>query len=219
MSERRRPDSVALLGFCFDQLLRGGLRGVWVRGALPNGACVWAANHHSWWDGFVANGVLRQAGQQPALAMDGANLDRFGFLGKLGALPVERPRLALTTLQGGRSLIIFPEAQLRSPGALGPVAPGASWLAHRAGVPLAIAATRVVLRGHQKPEAYVDLTVSPVLEVGAELGARLQQLDCELAESDPLLPLPAFRQVVAGRLSWDERIDRWAAPSVLRRAR
>ena len=196
----------AALGFCFEQLLKGGLRGVWVRGAAPSGGALWAANHHSWWDGFVANAVLLHAGQRPSLVMDEDNLRRFSFLGDAGALPTGRPRAALAALQQGRTVIIFPESQLRPAGPLGPVAPGASWLARRAGVPLVVAATRVVLRGQQKPEAYVDIRASPPDEVAVQLSCSLRALDTELGGSDPMVPLPGFDLVVPGRPSWDERI-------------
>ncbi len=210
MSRYTRPAAAAVLGFCFDQLVIGGLRGVWVRGALPPGGCVWAANHHSWWDGFVANSALREAGRTPALTMDAANLRRFAFLSNLGALPADRPRVALASLAAGHTLIVFPEAELRAAGPLGPVAPGAAWLADKAAVPLVLAATRIVLRGQQKAEAYIDLTVSESHRVERELAARLMQLDTELASNDPRSPLPSFRRVVAGRRSWDERINHWS---------
>jgi 1-acyl-sn-glycerol-3-phosphate acyltransferase len=201
----------AAFGFFFDQLVRGGLRGVWVRGAVPTGGAVWAANHHSWWDGFVANAVLREGGHRPSLVMDADNLSRFSFLGDLGALPADQPRAAVSALRDGRTVIIFPEADLRAPGPLGPLAPGAEWLARRGGVPLVLAATRIVMRGQQKPEAYVDLRPGDPGGISAPLAGALRDLDAELADGDPRQPLPGFELVVAGRSSWDERIARASA--------
>lgn len=199
---------VAALGFCFDQLVRGGLRGIWLRGTIPSGGALWAANHHSWWDGFVANAILRHAGHQPSLVMDADNLHKFSFLKDLGALPADQPRTALAALRAGRTVIIFPEAELRAAGPLGPLAPGAAWLAGRSGAPLVLAATRIVLRGHQKPEAYVDVSLSADGDVADHLARRLRDLDVELAENDPRQTLPDFDLVVPGRGSWDERITR-----------
>lgn len=210
MRTLRERGRTAAFDFCFDQLVAGGLRGVWVRGSLPGPGCVWAANHHSWWDGFVADAVLRDAGHASALVMDAENLRRFAFLGPLGAVPADRPRAALQALRARRTLIIFPEGRLRTPGPLGSVAPGAAWLAAQAGVPLVAAAVRVVLRAQQKPEAYVDLTVCTA-GVAQPLAERLHLVDVELAASDPQLPLLGFSRVVTGRPSWDERIGRWAA--------
>ena len=201
----------ATFGFFFDQLVRGGLRGVWLRGSAPTGGAVWAANHHSWWDGFVANAVLRDLGHRPALVMDAENLGRFGFLRDLGALPADQPRTALTALREGHTVIIFPEGELRTPGPLGPLAPGAAWLSRVSGKPLVLAATRIVLRGDQKAEAYVDVGISEHDDLASELAGRLQQLDKELVSNDPRQPLPGFEQVVRGRSSWDERITRMSS--------
>jgi hypothetical protein len=194
-------------------MLRGGLRGVWRRGALPppDGA-LWVANHHSWWDGFVANAVLRHAGHRPALVMDADNLQTFRFLEDIGALPADQPRRALAALRDGRTVIIFPEGELRPTGPLGPVAAGATWLARRGAVPVVLAATRVVLRGQQKPEAYVDLHLAAAdVDLGEELAGLLRRLDDELSSGDPRQPLPGFSLVVPGRSSWDERISRVSA--------
>ena len=202
--------------FGLDQLVRRGVRGIWVRGALPAGPVVWAANHHSWWDGFLAASVLRQWHRAPALLMDAENLTAFGFLRRAGVVGATEPRAALGALAAGRVLIVFPEAELRSAGPLGPLAPGAAWLARRAPAALVCAAVRVVMRGHQWGEVYVDLTTVPADGSLADvLGTRLAELDAELLAGDPRRPLPGFELVVAGRHSWDERISRFS--SVIRR--
>ena len=36
--------------------------------------------------------------------------------------------------------------------------------------------------------------------------------DAAIAGADPRAPVPGFVQVLPGRRSWDERIDRWARP-------
>jgi 1-acyl-sn-glycerol-3-phosphate acyltransferase len=208
---RHLPTAGDALNFCFKQLVQGGLRGVWTRGEIPSGPCVWAANHHSWWDGFVSNAVLRHAGHSPVLLMDAANLERFAFLKKTGAIPTDRPRAALAALAAGRTLIIFPEGELRAPGLLAPVAPGAAWLASHAGVPIIAAATRIVLRGHQIPEAYQIVRPSTGMTLAADLDSGLQALDAALTSADPREPLPDFAVAITGRGSWEERITRWAA--------
>ena len=204
------------LDFGLTQLVRRGLRGVWVRGELPRSGALWAANHHSWWDGFVAAAVLRAEHRPAALLMDEENLRAFRFLRSAGAIPAQRPREALRLLRAGRVLVIFPEGELRSPGPLGPLARGAAWLGQRAPAAVVPVAVRVVNRGHQYPEAIVDIS-SPVApaELPAVLAARLGELDTAIQHSDPRRPVPGFRYAVAGRPSWDERISRWAA--VIRR--
>jgi 1-acyl-sn-glycerol-3-phosphate acyltransferase len=75
-------------------------------------------------------------------------------------------------------------------------------------VPVAV---RVISRGHQYPEALVDICpeVAPA-DLTATLALRLGELDSALLHADPRLPVPGFRRAVAGRASWDERISRWA---------
>lgn len=193
------------------QLVRRGLRGVWVRGRLPDGPVIWAANHHSWWDGFVANVLIQQAHRTPALLMDGDNLDRFRFLSSIGVVSVRRPRQALQLLREGRVLVVFPEGDLRAPGPLGEVARGAGWFADQGPAALVPVALRVVNRGHQYAEVLVDLG-PPVssAELAPALAQRLLDLDRAVLQADPRLPLPGFGLAVPGRPSWDERIGRWS---------
>ena len=134
------------------------------------------------------------------------------FLAPLGVIPASRPRQALQALRQGRVLVIYPEAELRPPGPVGgALAPGAAWLARQAPAPLLPVAVRVVARGHQYAEALVDIgPACPPGELAAELAGRVAALDAELATGDPREPLPGFDRVLAGRLSWDERIDRWS---------
>jgi len=209
---QRTPLPARALGLGFEQLVRRGLRGVWLRGQLPPGGCVWAANHHSWWDGFLAAAVLRRQQRPAALLMDGANLSDYRFFAGLGVISTDRPRQALQSLRQGRVLVIYPEAELRPAGRLGELAPGAAWLARRAPAPLLPVAVRVVARGHQYAEALIDIgDPCPPEELPSELAGRLAGLDAALAEADPREPLPGFSAAVAGRRSWDERIDRWSA--------
>lgn len=192
--------------------MRRGLRGVWVRGQLPPGGCVWAANHHSWWDGFLAAAVLRQQRRAAALLMDGDNLSDYHFLAAIGVISTARPRQALASLREGRVLVIFAEGELKPAGPLGELAPGAAWLARRAPAALLPVAVRVAARGHQYPEGLIDIGAPCAPDRLADaLAGQLAGLDAALAGADPRHPLPGFRRVVSGRLSWDERIDRWSS--------
>jgi 1-acyl-sn-glycerol-3-phosphate acyltransferase len=199
-----------LLDIGLTQLVRRGLRGVWVRGELPASAAIWAANHHSWWDGFVAAAVLREQHRPAALLMDGDSLDTFRLVRSVGVISAQRPRQALQVLREGRVLVIFPEGELYSPGPLRTLARGAGWLGRQAPAAVVPVAVRVVSRGHQYPEAFVDIAseVAPA-DLPAALAAQLGQLDADLLGRDPRRPVPGFRCAVKGRLSWDERITRW----------
>jgi 1-acyl-sn-glycerol-3-phosphate acyltransferase len=198
-----------------ERLVRGNLRGVWLRGTLPAPPFVWAANHHSWWDPFIASAALG-GGRAACLMMDQENLARFRFARRLGVFGSREPRAGLRYLAEGRVLVLFPEGELRPAGPLAPLADGASWYAMKAGVALAAVAVRVAARGHQAPEAYLSAvtvpTGDPVGETTRHLAEHLDHelstLDGELTRSDPRAPLPGFRCVVPGKRSWDERLAR-----------
>lgn len=156
--------------------------------------------------------------------MDQDNLRDFTFLRRVGVFGTGELRQGLAHLAVGHVVIVFPERELLPAGPLHPLAEGAAWLAARGGVPLVAAAVRVAARGHQASEAYVDLSPVPRppgrsrAEVAAAtdalaqlLGERLAGLDAAIATTDPRAPLAGFTEVVHGRRSTDERLQRWAA--------
>jgi 1-acyl-sn-glycerol-3-phosphate acyltransferase len=200
----------AVAGFCLDQLVRRNLRGVWVRGDLPAGPAVWAANHHSWWDFFVARAALRSIGRTDVgVLMDPANIASRRVFGWAGAVGSDRLRAALEVPRSGGVLVVFPEGELRAPGPLGAVRPGAAWFARRTGAPMLAVVTRVVMRGHQAPEAYLDISPVPAAaELPDVLADRLTAVDADLTTADPSHPMPGYRQVVRGVRSWSERMSR-----------
>ena len=193
-----------------DQLVRRNLRGVWLVGDLPRGACVWASNHHSWWDFFVANAALRSTGRRDVgVLMKEENLGNTMLFEQNRVVGTRQIRTALGLLQSGNVLVVFPEGDLRPLGPVSKVERGARWLADRGGSELRAVATRVVLRGNQSPEAY--LRVSKPLSAGTDLGVELSglvaELDGDLSSADPARPLPGYRQVVSGVRSWNERFE------------
>ncbi|MBO1753954.1 1-acyl-sn-glycerol-3-phosphate acyltransferase [Allobranchiibius sp. CTAmp26] len=205
------PLSARMLLAGFDQLVRSNLRSVSVRGSLPPAPVIWAGNHHSWWDAFVASAVLRHEHHAATLVMDAENLASFGFLKPLGLVPSDRPRAGLTALREGRTLVILPEGELLGPGPMRPLHRGAGWYAEQTTAPLVPVSLRVVIRGHQHPEALVDLG-EPVqgADLAPAMAAQLTGLDALIATADPREPLPGFRQVLSGRRSFDERIGQLA---------
>jgi len=185
---------------------------------------VWAAPHQSWWDPFVAAAVLTGAGRTPSLVMDQENLGDFAFLRRVGVFGTGELRQGLDHLAAGHALIVFPERDLLPVGPLRQLEDGAAWLAQHGRVPLLAAAVRVAARGHQASEAYVDLVPVPLPDGSSRadvsvataalarvLGAALAAVDAALATADPREPLPGFAEVVHGRRSMDERLQRWAA--------
>ncbi|MEP6852452.1 MAG: lysophospholipid acyltransferase family protein [bacterium] len=231
LAERRERVIGNALLFGFDRLVLRELRGVWVRGELPTTGAVWMTNHHSWWDVFAAVAVLRREHPgKPGVIMNSDNLATMPFLRAAGALGTHEVRTAVTRVAAGDVMIVFPEGDLRPAGPLGPVRPGADWIARRAGVPVAVVATRVVLRGRQAPEAYLDIEPGTATAAAGHgrpsgrsdselLASRLAVLDLELGTADPDVALPGFRRVVAGARSWEERIAGWSDAWTSTRAR
>lgn len=187
--------------------MQRNLRGVWVRGELPTGPAIWVSNHHSWWDYFVAAVAFRAAGRtDTCVLVDPDSVGNERLFRSAGAIPSTEVRQALATVIGGAVLVVFVEGQLRSPGPVVSTRPGAAWLARRSGAPIVTVATRVVLRGQQAPEAYLDISLPDTAGGSAlPLGELVNRLDAELQCSDPEVPLPGFRQVVRGVRSWHER--------------
>lgn len=194
-----------------DQLVRRNLRGIWVRGVLPTGSAVWASNHHSWWDFFVAAAALRTAGRTDVdVLMQAENIGNRNLFHRAGVIGTDEIRLAVRTLRKGRVVVIFPEGELRAVGDLGATKPGAAWLARSSGATLQLVATRVVLRSHQAPEAYLDIValdhdLSPEYEAAHR--EHLQRLDRDLQLAGPSEPPIGFRNVVTGLRNWDERFS------------
>lgn len=212
-----------ITGRIIEEMIRGlnwtGLRSIQVRGELPGTGCVWAANHHSWWDGWAGAAAIWHVDRRPGLLMDPANLARFAFLRRVGVRGTDELRAATQTLSDGTVMIVFPEGELRAPGGLGAVHRGAAWLAVRSGTPVVPVATRAVLRAHAVPEYLID--IGPPLSdddvhrlsgvLGGALSDRLTALDVQIATTDPAEVLPGYREVHRGRRDWDERVSRVAA--------
>lgn len=203
----------AFLRTGFGVMVQRRLRGVWLRGELPDGGFVWAANHHGWWDAFVAAVLLWRRGRRVTVLVDPVSLAQHGYLRHAGALGTHELRRALARLRAGEVVVIFPEGEMRPPGPVGPLAGGAAWLARKAPAPLMAAATRVTLRGHQAPEAYLSLRSCDPEALATTLAGAVAELDAELANADPRAPLPGFERALAGRRSAEERLPRRGSAS------
>jgi len=192
--------------FLFPRLMRSsvrqGLRGVWLRGEMPQRGVI-AANHHSWWDGYLA-AELAWGHQLPMRGlMQGDSLEQMPFFRPLGAVGAGEVRSSLRILERGEPLFIFPEGRVSPPGKLQKLHPGAAWLARVAKVPLYPLAIRCVMRGQQRPEAYLWMG-RPTLNLELELNGLLAKLDFDLEQHDPERELPGFRQIVRGPSSTQE---------------
>ena len=197
------------LPFLIRRSLRRDLHGVYARGfsaKLPPGGALLAANHHSWWDVYLA-WLIGQKLRRPLSGLIlPETLQQFPFFRSIGGVPTTELREALRRLRRGELLIVFPEGELRAAGTVGAVQPGLGFLASRAAVLVYPVAIRAVLRGAQRPEVFIVLgeAVLPDEIVGA-LNGLLGGLERELAHADPEKPLPGFDLWSGGAASTNER--------------
>ena len=206
------------LPFVIRRSLRQGLHAVWARGTwetLPAGGAVLAANHHSWWDAYLAWLVQQKVKPEVSGVMKEAQLETFPFFRRIGVISDREVREALRRLGCGHLLFIFPEGALRQTGKVGELQRGAAFLARRAGVPIFPLAIRVVLRGAQQPEAVLALgeRLEPdnpdlLKEVGLELNRLLNDIDHDVASAHPEEALSGYSSWLSGRQSFNERIAR-----------
>ncbi len=199
-----------MLPWVIRSSLRRGLRGVYVRGAwdaLPPGGVLFAANHHSWWDPYLAWLVGQRLKRPISGLMLSETLERFPFFRPHGALPTTAVREALRRLARGELLLLFPEGGVRVAGRVKEIRPGLEFLARRAGVPVYPVAFRVVLRGSQYPEACL-LLGGPVSysEVKNALNVLLGRLEADLTIADPETPVPGYTPWRRGTSSLHERV-------------
>ncbi|GEM48514.1 lysophospholipid acyltransferase family protein [Deinococcus cellulosilyticus] len=188
--------------------LRKGLRGVYLRGTLQTASVLLVPNHHSWWDGYVMGELCWHASRKPALLMLDRQLQKYPFLKSVGAISHLNLREALQALKSGRPLILFPEGAMRPAGPVKDLRPGVKWFARHSGCEVVPVALRVVLRGHQHPEAYISLGVpcAPA-EVGEAINRLLAELDGALLVCDPETPLAGYQQIMRGVGSDSERLN------------
>ncbi|WP_143822579.1 carotenoid biosynthesis protein [Mycetocola reblochoni] len=207
--------------------LRRRLDAVAVAGPVPSGAVI-ASTHGSWWDGSILAWLADREDRPLTVLMSAAQLDRMPFLRTAGALDeselrgfAERARAEAASGDGWA--VLFPEGALRTGPGVGALGAGAAWAAERSGAPLVPLAVRVVLRGGQRPEAYLRFgePVTPgatraetTRALHTAMGALLTAVDAELDATDPE-ELPNGYTVVlrgSGRAADDDRAAvRWLA--------
>ena len=204
------------LPYLIRRSLRGGLHGVYAKGTwdeLPPGGVLLAANHHTWWDLYLAWFI----GQRLKRPLNGLilpeTLRQFPFFRSIGAVPTTELREVLRRLGRGELVVVFPEGELRPAGPVGALEPGLTFLAGRARVPVYPVAIRAVMRGAERPEVFLALG-SPVEPAGvaAALTELLAGLEADLQRADPEGPLPGFVRWSGGERSTNERtswVSRW----------
>jgi 1-acyl-sn-glycerol-3-phosphate acyltransferase len=198
----------AIVGALLELSLRRSLRGVYLRGAWPPPPFVLVMNHHSFFDGHLVWLLYRRMGISGSLLVAEENVRAFPMLRLQGALEAHRLREALRRLGRGEGIAVFAEGEMRAPGPLGPLRPGAQYLARKAGVPLVPVAARVLVRGFEHPEAFISLgeLPSPTAPLERALGKVLHDLDERLTQTHPRDVPAGFACILRGKRSLDEKL-------------
>lgn len=210
------------LPFLIRRSLNRDLHGVYAKGdwdgLSPRGAIL-AANHHSWWDLYLAWFIGQKLGRPLTGLVLPETLTKFPFFRGIGGISTTELREALRRLRRGELLIVFPEGEVRAAGHVGVLQPGLGFLALRAAVPVYPVAICAVMRGAQRPEVFIILgdTVAPD-EVAGALNGLLEGLERELAQADPEKPLPGFTCWSGGAASANEQAA-WVGKLLGRRVR
>jgi 1-acyl-sn-glycerol-3-phosphate acyltransferase len=197
--------------------VRHDLAGVWGvhEAAVPPGGAIVVANHHSWWDGYLAGLIARRHGRPFGVLVDERTLRRYPFFRRVGALGTAELRAAVRHAAAGGWLFVFPEGRLSPPGPPAPFAPGAATLSRLAGAPVLPLAWRVVVRGEQYPEIYVRCgaalpPAAAVAEQHAAVSGLLARIEHDVwAAADPEAALPGYQPWWRGRRSSHTRVQRW----------
>ena len=207
----------AALPTIIERSLRRDLAGVWgsAEAAAPVDGCVVVANHHSWWDGYLAWFLARRERRRFGVLVDRATLRRYPFFERVGAIDATAVRAAVRHARSGGCLFVFPEGRLGPACALAPFAPGAATIARLAAVRAVPMAWRVVVRGGQYPEVYVRQGAALPSHAGPEaqrdaVARLLARIDADVAgASEPEQPVPGYALWHAGRRSTQERVGGW----------
>jgi len=214
---RKRWPVTACIGAYVGWKVRHAFRGVWVRGAMPEGSApiIVYANHGSFWDGFVAHQLCRAGGWDGYCMMEERMLARYRFLASLGAFSIRRvdPRSTLETFRYARRLLARPRAALFvfPEGALRPVPTlpldlerGVEVLARHAGARCAPLAMRYVFLDDERPDVLLAVGEAHRPAPLAEMKTRLEALLESVLE---VRGTHGFERLVRGRRSVAARWD------------
>ncbi len=197
--------------------VRRAFRGVWLSGTLPQppGGLLIYANHTSWWDGFVVHALGQAAGWDAYALMEEKNLERYRFLGRIGAFGV-RPGEAASSLASLRyaagllrrpraAVVVFPQGEIRPFGEKPlRLSRGVAVLARMADASCCSLGIRYAFFEHEKPD--VLLEVGPV-HPPAPLSTFEEALQARVASLARRTRLDGLQQLVAGLPGVAERWD------------
>ena len=208
-----------VLPFIFNRTLKKGLHRIWLRGdfaSLPKTPFILAANHSSWWDAYLVHYIRERLPLPLNTVVKEKTLTTFPFFRHVGAVTDSGPRTLLRRLHNGEAAFIFPEGDMQPAGQLAELKAGLGFFAQRAGVDVYPVAFRVVMRGAQKPEAFMvlgepisgDNQAELLTRFEAALNTLLADIDAQLATLHPEAEPDGFVLGSSRPERFDERMSR-----------
>lgn len=205
-----------VLPYIMRRSLRRGLSQVWLKAdwqQLPAGAVILAANHHSWWDVYLMWLLKEKLGRPMLGFMREDTLERFPFFRSIGVISRREVRTALRWLGQGHAMQIFPEGEMHYGGYVSQIQPGLEFLVAKTQAPVQPLLLRVVVRGSERPEAFIVLGEAIHHEPGevatgftAVINQLHDELESFLSDLHPEATPPGFEPQLPPRQRFDERL-------------
>ena len=222
---RRVPGFEAVFSQYLRWLVRRSFSTVWVHrdaAPFPSSGYVAAANHSSWWDGFIPYLLHRKSLPHApfALMMSDEELRRFPFFRWGGAFSVDATsarrslpaiRYAASEARNGAGVWMFPRGRFEQSVAPAAWTSGFLHAARTAAVPIVPVAMRFRMTEKQRPDAFVD--IAPAVEAFSRnaraatarvVAERLQRIDDIVAYDgahDEFLPFLGGARGVDGHVA------------------
>lgn len=205
--------------FIIQRALKTKLNAIWAKGNwsdLPKDGFIFAVNHHSWWDVYLALLMHKQLKRKISAIMDDTQLNTFKFFRNLGAVGRKEIREAIKRLKQGHMFFIFPEGDLQQNGTVKHLERGVTFLAKTSNTSIYPLVFKVVMRGAQHPEAFILLgeklelshdEETDLLALKNALNDLLSQVDSTLATTHPEKAPEEFERWLAGQASVSERMS------------
>jgi len=209
-----------LLPFIIQRSLRTRLNAIWAKGdwlSLPASGFIFAINHHSWWDVYLAFLMHKQLKRKLSAIMDDEQLNTFKFFRNIGAVGRKELRESVRRLKQGDMFIIFPEGELQQNGPVKHLEKGVTFLARASKTDVYPLVFRVLMRGAQHPEAFIVMgeklllsgdDATDLAQLQDALNALLKRVDDLLLRTHPEEAPEGFERWLSGKSSTSER-TRW----------
>jgi 1-acyl-sn-glycerol-3-phosphate acyltransferase len=197
--------------------MRRGLHAIWHQGNwedLPKTGIIFASNHPSWWDMYICWLIGQKLDRPLSGIFRDKTLKTFPFFRHIGGIGQREIREALRRLNKGHILQLFPSGDMQYK-QLNHSHQGTAFLAAKSKSWVYPLALHVVVRGAQKPEAFVilgeklepcDHPAQFTSELERRINLMLENLEEQLSKTHPEAKPEGFEAWLKPTLRFDQRI-------------